>query len=105
MKICVITKCEDWADDFMVLRGNQWRYYDELPPGEIKTKPLKVPPFRKGEVLLLDKYDVEIGPLVRKPYKWGAEREFSQGKCETEFEIVYTMDDAIALLRELATAL
>lgn len=55
MKICVITKCDDFADDVMVLRGNQWRYYqDEPPQGHLKIKPLKVQPFHRGEILLLD---------------------------------------------------
>lgn len=100
MKICVITRCDDFADDYILLRGNQWRYYYECtPPG--RQRRIKFPPFYRGEILLLDDNDREIGPLQRKPYKWGAELSKSQGRCQTEFVIVDSLEEAAILQEKL----
>jgi hypothetical protein len=98
MKICVITRCDDFADDDIVLHENQWRYYWEHTPEGRKQK-IKIPPFHRGEILLLDDSGHEIGPLQRSPLKWGAEVCRSQGRCSTEFVIVDSIEEA-ALIQE-----
>jgi hypothetical protein len=98
VKVCVITRCDDFADDEIVLHENQWRYYWEHAP-EGRKQRIKIPPFHRGEILLLDDNDREIGPLQRKPSKWGVEVSNSQGKCSTEFIIVDSLQKA-ALIQE-----
>jgi hypothetical protein len=96
-KFCVITKCEDFYDGLIYLYGNQWRHYLSPPfPGKsTKEKRIKAQPFGLGEILILDDHGLEIAGLFRKPWKWGAEAEISQGRCKTEFRIFNSLDDAI----------
>ena len=99
-RICVITKCDDFCDDLIYLRGNQWRYYyDECPLG--KAKRIKMPAFYRGEILLLDEHDREIGSMQRNPYKWGTDRNISKGKCGTEFQFVESLEEAVELIESL----
>lgn len=103
VKFCVITKCEDFADDVIELSGNQWRHYDSWPSERkcTKVKGIKGQVFVPGEILILDDNGREVAGHLRKPSKWGAEQDLSKGRCKTEFRLFHSLNDAIECARQI----